>query len=229
MMLVLVKLILLCVRMATVTVDAFKDAAWNGDFDTVKSYVEAGGDVNVCASNGVNALVSFHIPILDYLLEHGADPHGLWSDGNPPFCFHVWEVNIETIRWFLNKGIDVNCAHQQTGENALHSLCAKPVDCEERLEAIKLLFEYDVDVNAQTAVGFETGNFMRDVCVVGETALHRAAAYQPYETIEYLLSKGADQTIKDARGESPLSWASRHWRDRATLKLLQYGSYEGTL
>jgi len=33
-------------------------------------------------------------------------------------------------------------------------------------------------------LGAMTGNFMRDVWVVGETALHRAAAYQSKETIE---------------------------------------------
>jgi len=44
--------------------------------------------------------------------------------------------------------------------------------------------------------------------MVGETALHRAAAYQSQETIELLLNTGADKTLLDDRGESALSWAS---------------------
>ena len=66
---------------------------------------------------------------------------------------------------------------------------------------------------------------MRDVAVVGETPLHRAAAYQSRETIQLLLDHGADPSLKDARGESPLSWASRHWRSRDTLRLLLYGNF----
>lgn len=212
-----------------ITVDQFKDAAWEGNFDTVKAYVEAGGDVEACASNGVNALVTFDVPILDYLYKQGADPNIVWADGCPAFGFHAWEVNIESMKWFLEKGVDPNIAHRDTGENGLHSLTAKPQVLEKRLEAIELLFAFGAEPNVPTKVGVETGSFMRDVCVVGETALHRAAAYQSDETIDFLLSQGAEKTLKDSRGESPLSWASRHWRSRDILKRLAYGQYERTL
>jgi len=75
----------------------------------------------------------------------------------------------------------------------------------------------------------ETGSYMRDVRVVGETALHRAAAYQSREVIELLLQAGADKILKDSHGESPLSWASRHWRERDILKLPLYGKYEDSI
>lgn len=212
-----------------ITIDKFKDAAWNGDFDTVKDYVDNGGDVNALASNGVSALVSFNVKILEYLFVNGADPGLIWADGNPAICFHAWEVNMESLKWFLDKGVDVNIAHRDTGETCLHSLTAKPNDLEKRLTAIKMLFDYGAEVNQKAAVGVMTGNFMRDVCVVGETALHRAAAYQSKETIEFLLERGADKTMKDCRKESALSWASRHWRERSILKLLLYGDYENSV
>jgi len=50
-----------------ITIDEFKETAWNSDFDLVKKYVENGGDVNAFASNGVSALVTFDIKILNYL------------------------------------------------------------------------------------------------------------------------------------------------------------------
>ena len=111
----------------------------------------------------------------------------------------------------------------------MHSLTAKPLNLAERLELIKLLVKHGADINRQTKIGVVSGNFMRDVRVVGETPWHRAAAYQSKETIEYLLSQGADKTIKDSRGESPLSWASRHWRAREILRMLQYGEYENSI
>lgn len=212
-----------------ITIDQFKDASWEGNFDIVKEYVEGGGDVNACASNGVSALVTFDANILEYLFQNGADPGLVWTDGNPAICFHAWEVNLEGLKWFLEKGVDPNLAHRETGENCLHSLTAKPTEFERRLEAIKLLVEFGADVNAKTKDGVITGNFMRDVRVVGETPLHRAAAYQSKETIEFLLVHGADKTLKDNRNESALSWASRHWRTRDVLKLLQYDEYENSI
>ena len=44
-----------------ISADAFKQAAWNSDFETVKRYVESDGDVNACGDNGVGALVSFDL------------------------------------------------------------------------------------------------------------------------------------------------------------------------
>ena len=133
------------------------------------------------------------------------------------------------MKWFLHKDVDPNSAHFLTGENSLHSLTAKPTDLEKRHEAIRLSIDYGADANAKTKAGVVTGNFMRDVCVVGETPLHRAAAYQSEATIKLLLASGADKSIKDNRHESPLSWASRHWRPREILRLLAYGDYEHSL
>lgn len=208
-----------------ITVDQFKQAAWENDFDTVRRYVEAGGDVNAMASNGVNALVTFNLEILDYLDKNGGDPGLKWADGNPSVCFHAWEVNAESVRWFLDKGVDPNTAHRDTGEGCLHALCSKPDRPKERRQIIELLLVRGADPNARAATGVETGCFMRDVRVVGETPLHRAAAYQPKEIIELLLTNGADPAIEDSREESPLSWASRHWRARDVLRLLHYGEH----
>jgi len=173
----------------------------------------------------VSALVIFDIKILEYLFDQGADPGLTWADGNPAICFHAWEVNIESLKFFLDKGVEVNVGHRDTGENCLHNLTAKPLDLKKRLKAIRMLFDYGAEVNQKTKVGAMTGNFMRDVWVVGETELHRAAAYQSKETIEFLLDNGADKTLKDSRKESALSWGSRHWRERGILKLLQYGDW----
>ena len=87
--------------MMSITIDQFKNAAWEGNLGVVKKYVESGGDVNACASNGVSALVTFDTNILEYLYQNGADPSLVWSDGNPAICFHAWEVNLEGLKWFL--------------------------------------------------------------------------------------------------------------------------------
>ena len=68
--------------------------------------------------------------------------------------------------------------------------------------------------------GIETGAFMRDVRTRGETPLHRAAAFGSEATIRMLLDAGADRHLRDAHGDSPLSWASWHLRPRSVLRLL---------
>lgn len=209
----------------TISIDEFKEAAWEGDWDTVKKYVEAGSDVNAMASNGVNALVTLDIKMLEYLQTQGADPSRVWAEGNPPICFHAFEVHTEAVQWFLDQGVDPNAAHRDTGETCLHALVCKPGKPEERFRIIERLLEKGADPNARAGIGVETGCFWRDVRVVGEIPLHRAAAYQPKTIVELLLNNGADKTLKDNRGETPLSWASRHWRDKDILRLLLYGDH----
>ena len=66
---------------------------------------------------------------------------------------------------------------------------------------------------------------MRDVRTKGETPLHRAAAYANEQIIQFLLNNGADKEVKDAHGDTPLSWASQHLRPGSVLALLAYGDH----
>jgi len=90
---------------------------------------------------------------------------------------------------------------------------------------VRLLLDAGADPNARTIPGRETGAFMRDVRTRGETPLHRAAAFGDEAMIGLLLEKGADKTLHDANGDTPLSWASWHLRPGAILALLAHGPY----
>lgn len=80
------------------------------------------------------------------------------------------------------------------------------------------------DVNLKTIPGKETASFMR---LKGETRLHRAAAYGDKDMIQILLKAGADPSIKDANGDTPISWGSWHLRALDILGLLLYGEVPG--
>ena len=60
---------------------------------------------------------------------------------------------------------------------------------------------------------------------MGETPLHRAAAFGSEETIERLLEKGASREARDVNGDTPLGWASWHTRPDAILRRLCYGDH----
>jgi ankyrin repeat protein len=69
---------------------------------------------------------------------------------------------------------------------------------------------------------------MRDVRTRGETPLHRAAAFGDEAMITQLLERGADRRLRDANGDTPLSWASWHLRPASILALLAYDGHTVT-
>ncbi|HLK29935.1 MAG TPA: ankyrin repeat domain-containing protein [Puia sp.] len=140
--------------------------------------------------------------------------------GNAAFFGH-WKV----CDFLINHGADVNAHVDKTNETPLHNALSK-AGRPYYFYTVKLLVDKGADVNAKTIAGLETGAFMRDVRTKGETPLHRAAAYADEQTISYLVEHGADKTVKDSNGDSPLSWASEHLRPGRILSLLSYGNYQ---
>jgi len=156
------------------------------------------------------------------VLEAGGDLPSIDLDeelGNAAFFGH-WKM----CDFLLSRGADPRVRVPDTGETPLHNALAKAGRPHHRF-VVRLLIEHGADVNARTIPGRETGAFMRDVRTRGETPLHRAAAYADAETIEFLLENGADREARDAHGDSPLSWASRHLRPGSILALLTFGEH----
>ena len=139
--------------------------------------------------------------------------------GNAAFFGH-WKV----CDFLINHGANVNSTLNGTKETPLHKATSK-AGRPYYFYVVKLLVEKGADVNAKTTPGLETGAFMRDVRTKGETPLHRAAAYADLQTIDFLIAHGSDKEIKDANGDSPLSWASYHLRPGNILSSLSYGKH----
>jgi ankyrin repeat protein len=118
----------------------------------------------------------------------------------------------------LEQGADPNHPLPDTGEVPLHApLCHE--DRAGRNRVLRVLLAAGADPNRATRPGVATGSFMRDVFTRGETPLHRAAALGDMEAIQLLLDAGANPSALDARGESPLGWASWHRQSAAVLRL----------
>lgn len=194
-------------------------ASHEGDLDRVRQLVEAGTDVNGVGQHGMGPLLTFHPEVIAFLLEHGADPNLQTNESGAPVLVGLAFMNqAECVRLLLDGGADPNGVHQQTGETPLHAALTKAH--EDRSEIVQLLLDAGADPNRATIPGNPTQAFWRDVRTRGETPLHRAAAFGSPRTIELLLAAGADKSLRDTNGDSPLSWASWHLRPGRVLFLL---------
>jgi len=199
-------------------------ASQEGDLATVRRLVESGADVNSVGDHGLGPLLTFTPSVVEYLLTNGADPNRQTNESGHSVLLGVaYFNNVECVRLLLCAGADVNAVVDETGETALHNALigqGQNVSAADRHTVVKLLVERGADPNRRTIPGRTSLAFWRDVRTRGETPLHRAAAYAPTETVEFLLRSGADKTIRDANGDSPQSWASWHWRPKPLIDLL---------
>ena len=137
-------------------------------------------------------------------------------------CNAAFNGKVDSVKWFLDKGESVNFSFRNTGENALHYTICKTSEMDARAEIVKILIAAGIDVNKRTLPGKSTLCFMRDAYLKGESPLHRAAAYGNAAIIKMLLDAGANPSMKDANGDTPISWGSWYLRDADILRLLIY-------
>lgn len=197
-----------------------------GRTDLVFDWVAGGGAATAADGGGVSLLrwcaYFGDVSALRHLLAHGASLRDLGDDrGLDAAAFHGhWRL----CEFLLENGADARRALPDTGETPLHAAFAKAGRPAYTLVA-EVLLAHGADPNAATRPGAETGAFMRDVRTRGETPLHRAAAFGSEEAIERLLEAGGRPEVRDAHGDTPLSWASWHLRPDAILRKLCHGGH----
>jgi uncharacterized protein len=156
------------------------------------------------------------------LISRGVDLASLGENfGLNGACFHGhWRL----CKFLIENGADVNAADGQNGETPLHSaLCSTDRVAHDKV--LEVLLSSGANPNLAAKDGAETGGFMRDARTKGETPLHRAAAFGTEDTIQLLLKHGARIDVRDANGDSPLSWGSWYLRPDSILRMLCFGDF----
>jgi len=151
------------------------------------------------------------------LLEHGANTHVRNKEDQTPqrlllaVLRNASPSNIDTIRFFLDRGADVDAV----GDN--HPTLLHRASCSGIVEVAQLLLERGANINARDEEG--------------RTPLHRVliqlgddSAARYFDTIQLLHKHGADIDALDNANSTPLHLASQYGSVKATQLLLECGA-----
>lgn len=203
-------------------------AAFDGDLATVAKLVSQGADINYTDDWGNFAMFATawegNIKAMDLFYNLGAKMS--FDDANL-LCNAAFNGKADSVKWLLDKSENANFSFTNTGENALHYTISKTSQMDDRVEIVRVLIAAGIDVNKKTLAGKSTLCFMRDAYLKGESPLHRAAAFGNVTIIKMLLDAGAEPSMKDANGDTPISWGSWYLRDDDVLRLLIYEGVPG--
>ncbi len=198
----------------------------DGRTDLVFDYLASGHPADSADADGVSLIkwCAYYgdVSAIKYLLQRGEKLKSLGENFDlSGACFHGhWRL----CQFLLERGADANFASKDNGETPLHAALSRAESLAQH-NVVVVLLAHGANPNSVTKLGEVTGCFMRDVRTVGETPLHRAAAYASEATVQLLLEAGAVLNAKDMNGDTPLSWASWHLRPDAILRKLCYGNH----
>jgi ankyrin repeat protein len=154
-------------------------AASVGNIEKVRSFVEAGVDVNEIDDGGMTPLLRAvsrkHTKVAEFLVENGADVNTGDKGGYVPLVYALWNTDSDMVRLLLDKGADPNAkdTSPRYGHTPLH--WAIMMDSKESTE---LVLSAEADVNAKSKAG--------------ETPLDFAAYGSSLAIGELLVAKGAE-------------------------------------
>lgn len=144
------------------------------------------------------------LPMMQYLIAHGAKVDGVTRTGNTPLALAARNGQIPAAQLLLADGANVNAANRGGGTPLIMAAGHG------RSAMVRFLLARGAQVNAVT--------------LSGGTALRAAAAYGDVGTVNALIAAGGDLHRRDSWGMIPLSWAWKNGKLDVAYTLIADGS-----
>ena len=185
-------------------------AAFFGDIDEVKSYLDGGGDINEYSPNGFMLLLCAinggRTEVAELLIKKGANTNQICSAGGTALGFAAWKRRTEIARMLLDNGAeatngDLNAAASSGQKDILEMLIAKGADVNgtESKDELSLRrpgppdYKFDRGWTPLHTACYNTNPPWRENIEV----------YQAI--VEVLVAHGADVNAKTKNGRTPMS------------------------
>jgi ankyrin repeat protein len=125
--------------------------------------------------------------------------------------FAAWKGNFSLVEFLVSKGIHASVKDNR-GTTPLHWVSSVDSSTSDQAKIVQqLLLDNGVDIEEK--------------CNVGHTALHQAASCGSTDTVQFLLSRGANANAKgNSSGFTPLHGASQYSNEENALLLLDHGA-----
>jgi serine/threonine-protein phosphatase 6 regulatory ankyrin repeat subunit B len=140
------------------------------------------------------------ISVIKYLVEHGADPQDRNRHGATPLMI---ARDLEVTQFLLEQGAYVDAVDDKGFTVAMNKIRR---DSDENIKILKRILEHNPKLNQANKDD-------------KRTALHWAASYENVNLVQLLLVNGADASIQDSKGKTPLMIA-KETRNQALVVLL---------
>ena len=158
------ELIDLLIRKGT-AVSTIHTAALAGDIQKVRSFIEAGVDVNAKDESGMTPLLRAisgeHADVARFLIEAGADVNASDKQGDTPLVYALWNEDSETVKLLVEKEADINVKDRLLGYSPLHWAL---------FTGRKALTELVLDAGADVNIESKAGETPLDVAAYGFSA-----------------------------------------------------------
>lgn len=146
------------------------------------------------------------LPIMDFLLEHGAKPNGQHNEGGlTPLMgsingyFDNPRFKIKAVKLLFKHGADPNETDDDLKTAMHHAMHGENYN-NDRKEIIHELLIRGTLINPQDAFGNTP---------LHDAYLNRESIDEHYDFIEYLIKNGASLVIKNNQGKAPFSFAMK--------------------
>jgi ankyrin repeat protein len=208
------------------------NAAEFGRVDLLKLLVGAGANLKAVQKDGRNALhlaaSSASPETVQFLLDQKLGVNALSDLGETALLEAAAAGRLETVKLLLRAGASVNDAERNALKSALMVAAHGPIKQSSGLPSGDRSIRDCgpvADYQKIVALLLDAGADLRARDREGKTALHWAAADGSLETLELLISKGAEVDAKDTRfGRTPLHNAAYSSEVKSVATLLDKGA-----